>query len=353
MRRVDWLLALQIAATYVGTVVGAGFASGQEVLQFFTRFGGGGLAGVLASTVLFFLLGYYVLTLGRNRGVTTYRDVSRLMLGASPSRLVNIVMYVMLFGVTVAMVAGSGALFAEQFGWPFFVGALLSVVVTALTLAFGMRGILSVNSLVVPAMSFFVLGTLAFSWQSGDLHQAVSQGALGIAGTGLWRSLVSAATYVGFNVGFTLTVLIPIGSSVKSRATLAVGAFFGAVLLGVLLVAMHLLLYRPEVLGGRYEVPMVHVAEVLPPTLRYVFVIVLWGEIYSTLIANVYGLARELTHEREPRFMASVIVILVAAFSICQVGFARMVTHVYPIFGYASLLILGLLVFSERRILRL
>lgn len=29
----------KVAATYIGTVVGAGFATGQEVLQFFNRFG--------------------------------------------------------------------------------------------------------------------------------------------------------------------------------------------------------------------------------------------------------------------------------------------------------------------------
>ncbi|MDO3677624.1 hypothetical protein [Paenibacillus ehimensis] len=32
---------LQIAATYTGTVVGAGFASGQSIMQFFTVYGHG------------------------------------------------------------------------------------------------------------------------------------------------------------------------------------------------------------------------------------------------------------------------------------------------------------------------
>ena len=30
---------LKVAAAYIGTVVGAGFATGQEILQFFNRFG--------------------------------------------------------------------------------------------------------------------------------------------------------------------------------------------------------------------------------------------------------------------------------------------------------------------------
>ncbi len=46
----------KIAATYIGTIVGAGFASGQEVLQFFGVFGIKGLWGLLLATALFFSL---------------------------------------------------------------------------------------------------------------------------------------------------------------------------------------------------------------------------------------------------------------------------------------------------------
>ncbi|MFL6516822.1 MAG: hypothetical protein ACJ8GL_01940, partial [Bacillus sp. (in: firmicutes)] len=35
----DWTQAFQIAAVYVGTVVGAGFATGKEIVEFFSRFG--------------------------------------------------------------------------------------------------------------------------------------------------------------------------------------------------------------------------------------------------------------------------------------------------------------------------
>jgi hypothetical protein len=40
----------QIASAYIGTVVGAGFASGQEVLLFFATCGYEGLWGILVST---------------------------------------------------------------------------------------------------------------------------------------------------------------------------------------------------------------------------------------------------------------------------------------------------------------
>lgn len=45
--------AFQIAGAYIGVIVGAGFASGQEILQFFTSFGWISIAGTCMATLLF------------------------------------------------------------------------------------------------------------------------------------------------------------------------------------------------------------------------------------------------------------------------------------------------------------
>ncbi|MGE5588412.1 MAG: hypothetical protein ACM3ZO_09420, partial [Clostridia bacterium] len=66
-----------IAATYIGTVVGAGFASGQEVLQFFGHFGLGGIPAIGLSVVLFSLYGYLILELGRDLGAKSHLPVVR------------------------------------------------------------------------------------------------------------------------------------------------------------------------------------------------------------------------------------------------------------------------------------
>jgi len=46
--------------------VGAGFASGQEIMQFFTSFGMLGLVGAIVSSALFIFLAMALVTLGQN-----------------------------------------------------------------------------------------------------------------------------------------------------------------------------------------------------------------------------------------------------------------------------------------------
>ena len=55
---------LRVAGVYVGTIIGAGFASGQEVLQFYTGYGWLGILGTLVTVVLYPLLGYYLVGAG-------------------------------------------------------------------------------------------------------------------------------------------------------------------------------------------------------------------------------------------------------------------------------------------------
>ncbi|EXJ20624.1 hypothetical protein OY32_18695 [Bacillus anthracis] len=51
----QWQVAKKVAATYIGTVVGAGFATGREIVEFFTVNGFYGTIGICISG--FFLFG--------------------------------------------------------------------------------------------------------------------------------------------------------------------------------------------------------------------------------------------------------------------------------------------------------
>lgn len=55
---------LSVAFAYVGVIVGAGLASGQDLLQYFLSFGATGLIGIAALGVLNIIFGVVALQLG-------------------------------------------------------------------------------------------------------------------------------------------------------------------------------------------------------------------------------------------------------------------------------------------------
>ncbi len=63
--KVNIKTVISFAGAYVATVIGSGFATGQEILQFFTFYGYAGIIGGIISMVLFSWFGAEVIDKGR------------------------------------------------------------------------------------------------------------------------------------------------------------------------------------------------------------------------------------------------------------------------------------------------
>lgn len=114
----NWVMGLKIAMAYTGTVIGAGFASGQEILQFFTRFGYPSFLAILLSTALFILVGLKMLKVGSYLQVKSFRGITAHVFGPL-SPLVDLYLCGAFLLLCGAMFAGAGAIFKEHFGRPF------------------------------------------------------------------------------------------------------------------------------------------------------------------------------------------------------------------------------------------
>ena len=156
--------ARQIAVVFTGSFLGAGFLSGQELLQFFGVFGGFGLVGMALAILAFVGFSRMVMEIAQETGRTefdhiiVYRDLRWLRL------FVEGVFLFFLFDVMVAMLAGAGALLEQVFGLRAVAGdALISLLVLAVALA-GAAGLLASFSLVVPLLvaAAIAIGVAAF-----------------------------------------------------------------------------------------------------------------------------------------------------------------------------------------------
>lgn len=140
----------KVAALYAGGVIGAGFASGQEILQFFALLGPGGLLGTALAAWLFAYLGAVVLGMATGLHSTSYRRVIDRLLGPRLGALLDLVSLLVLFGGLGVMLAGSGAVAQQQFDLPPAVGVLGLAILTSLVIYRGLVGVIEVNVLVVP-----------------------------------------------------------------------------------------------------------------------------------------------------------------------------------------------------------
>ena len=336
--------SLQIAAVYVGTVVGAGFATGREIVEFFTKYGFYGLIGIVIAGFLFIFLGTKIMMLAIQINAKSYQDVNVFLFGERWGVFINFVFFLMLFGVTAVMLSGAGAVFEEQLGVAKFVGVSITSLVALLVLYGGIKGLVAINVMVVPMMVFF---SFILFWQgikTPDFMQALVQKP---ADFGSWRSMISPFLYSAFNLALAQAVLVPVATEIKDPVIVRRGAILGGVLLTIILLSSHLaLITLPDV--TQYDIPSAELMKYFSTNFYWIFICVIYGEIFTSLIGNSFGLERQMQSYVRCKSMTIYVFILAASYFMSVIPYRTLLSFLYPLFGYISLVFLVLLFFKKK-----
>lgn len=121
---------LRVAFAFVGVVVGAGFATVQEIMQYFVAFGINGVWGAVLSAVIMSLMAMIILQLGSYFQANEHGEVFRRVSHPIFSRILDIGVIITLFATGFVMFAGAGANMEQQWGIPVWIGAVIMVLVT-------------------------------------------------------------------------------------------------------------------------------------------------------------------------------------------------------------------------------
>lgn len=337
----------KIAGTYIGTVVGAGFATGQEILQFFADFGIDGLWGIALTTALFMLFGYIIMELGRRLGARSHLDIIRYAGGRMFGTVMDVIVSFFLFASLSAMIAGTGALFAQQFGLPSALGNAVMAGITLLTVLTGINGVINAISMIVPFLLVSVIGISLFSITKTPPVIAATaplgQNAL------LQNWLLAAILYTSYNTVISIAVLGPLGARAKDKSSLIKGAILGGLGLGVGSVMIFLALCG-DLSGLRaLEVPMAHIAGTISRPVQNIYAVVLIAEVYTTAVGALYGFtARMADMEQVPgRARTVAIATTIAALFASLFGFSNLVKYVYPVIGCGGIVLLVSLLYRK------
>ena len=93
---------LSVVCGYVAAVIGAGFASGQEIISFFVKYGKYSIIGVLLSCVIFSVFAYAVLSVCVEKNIETYSDYLNNFFGYNIRKIVEII--TLLFAISTVCV---------------------------------------------------------------------------------------------------------------------------------------------------------------------------------------------------------------------------------------------------------
>ena len=320
-RQARWL---EPVAAYVGAVVGAGFASGREVLHFFGRYGDYGLAGALLAGLVFALCGAAALGEAAALRPRHYGELLGALCGRSLGLALDRVAVLGLFLGEVAVVAGGGALAAHALGWAARLGTILFGGALAIAALPGRTGLRLGNFILVPLIVAAILVAAVVRLPFLMEHSLVASGRDGWAG--------AAFLYVSYNLLLglsSLCVALPEGISRRSASW---AGYVGGAALGVLCLGTTLaVLAHPE--GSVAPLPLGVALEgrwwkfALYPTL-------LGAALWTTGSATAAALGQRLAPTRPGPMAAG---ICVAAVPLGLAGLVPIVAIAYPVLGYLGI----------------
>lgn len=331
-------LTIKIMTLYAGTVIGAGFASGQEIMQFFVSFGINGLWGVGLATILFIYLGSLIMALAIKLRTTNYWELLQYLLGKRAGQVMDFLNWLMLPGGLVVMLAGNGAVFSQQLGLPRLLGTILAAVITCMVIMKGLPGVLTANLILVPIKILALAAICLFVFfHQGGLPHPLPEALPADKVAGHWA--LSGILYVSYNMIVPVAVLSSLGRSIPFEIGITGGAL-GGLFLGITaaLITLAGLAFYPDVLG--YQVPVLFFVRSLGFFLQLFLSLLIWMAILTTAIANAHGFASRITHEGGRIYKVAGIGITLLAVPFARHDFSRLVQLLYPLFGYTGLILL-------------
>ena len=118
----------------MATIIGAGFASGQEIIQFFSMYYAGGFFGIILAGLLFSVVGYIVLNKVFSERITSYDEFLFPMTGYFLGRLMEFIVMLFMSCIMCVMVAGLGNVLGELTGLEYRYCVAISAAVTLLAI---------------------------------------------------------------------------------------------------------------------------------------------------------------------------------------------------------------------------
>lgn len=336
----NWKITFQAAATYIGAIMGAGFASGQEIQQFFVNFGRWGFLGIILSAALFSVLGWIMLDLQSKWRVNSYSDFFKKLIGEKWGSRVDFFISILLFVGLIAMLSGSGALFNQYVGLSSWIGVLLTIGVIILALWFKGEGVLWINTVLIPLKFIFCLGIAVLAIFYG--LQGDGEGVVSTTTNPLIKNwIISSILYVSFNLTFALVVFASLGKEIQKPGA-SRGAVFGGMLLGLFAgVIGGALISFPEV--KTFEIPMVAVAGKLGEWPAFFYVLVLWFAMITAAVGNAFSLVTRIVNKNKVNDHAVTLLLLLLVFPLAGVKFSVIVKVLYPLLAYMGLILLPIL----------
>jgi uncharacterized membrane protein YkvI len=319
---------LLIAGVFVSTIIGAGFASGREIAEFFINGGYRGIYGIVFAVVLFLLVGQIILQAIYKYDITSSDELVKLIFPKKYFGLFNLIVLGAMVSIYVVMISGVGACFNQQLGINSCIGVLFASIICGIIFMFGDDGLVKSMNFMAPIV---IVGTLVISLYSLN-------GYVGVFNNNETKYFtIYPILYVGYNIITLIGVMPSLNKYVTSRKVAVYSSVFSSFILGVLaiLISACVLFFHAQT----KQIPMLYVAKTSGTIFNIAYFFILLLAMFTTSISNGYGSINVISSVlRVKNKRLCVLVFVFITFMIALMPFGNLIKYLYKFLGYVGII---------------
>jgi len=336
------------------TLIGGGYATGREVVQYGAGYGALGWITGLTILVGFAIMAFLMFEIARLFRAYDYRSLVKQVLGPFWF-LYDIIYFLLAILIIGIVIAATGSILESTLSLNYWVGVTLIAVLAGVLNFYGTKWIERFKTFGTTALfiGYIIFAILVISNTWGDMKEVFATGDTSYVESFSWWTLIlSGLIYVGYNLAVYPAALFTVKRQRSIKDT-----FIGGIIAGVLMTVPWFLTYFA--LMGNYSSTKVFDADV--PWLQMLdgyglWVTILFGLVVGwTLIETATGMIHafidrvnynleEVGKKPMSRGQDATVAIvgLVLSALLASVGISDLVDIGYTILGYAMLIVYGL-----------
>ena len=327
-----------IAMSVSGGIIGAGFASGREIVSFFARYGFYGLFFCLLAGVGFVILCYLVFNSSKNKKRKMCEMSNEKQLKIDKNKVQNKTSTIFLFlsqlVICSAMIAGVRVVLVNFIGNGGLTDLLfiLFLLLAYFVISKEKNMVHIINLILTTVLLLSILIILIFEMFLCDINLLHDTKLV-------WYAPMMSIFYVSMNIATVIPLLNEESEYLKNKKEMIFASFMigGTLFIILCVICLLILFFGGNNIGS--EMIMLDIADDVCSGFGFVYKILILFSIFTTLITTSRGAVKNFYPDLQFLKIKSFIVLLIA-FILSFVGFSKIVDTLYPVIGFLSLILI-------------
>lgn len=336
-----------LAGAFVSYILGAGTATGQEILQFFVSFGYYGIGAIVIAAIIHMWFGAYAMDTGMRLKAVDSKDVFVYFTGKYIGTFFYWFSQFFMIIVFVVMISGAGATVSEHFDLGIVPGRALMAILVVITALLRLETIIKILGIAGPIIVVFAIIVGVGSFEPTGLANAgelVADLGISKATNNWWQA---GFVYSSFVLLIALPFLVNLGKEETKRKNVIAGGAIGGLIMLIGVFAIYVGILSNIDLVHDKNIPTLFLASQINPFLAFSFSIILLIAIYTTAVGMLWTVAIQLSKGNVKRYRIITVTLTIVGFFGGLLPFATIIDLVYPIVGYIGLILMVGMVYRQ------